>query len=149
MRQPKRVPICLKLFKKKEVFLKFYNSELSYKVFIENFKDLSNFWKEYPDLRFGQMLINKNVIFDGCQWNIEEVDWLVSNNFIDIEKIEFWGVNYDKNENRLKKTKFKLLKDLDLEHIKNIIKFFEKYNSLHKLNKKYLEYFNKRISNNE
>ena len=149
MRQPKRVPICLKLFKKKEVFLKFYNSELSYKVFIENFKDLSNFWKEYPDLRFGQMLINKNVIFDGCQWNIEEVDWLVSNNFIDIEKIEFWGVNYDKNENRLKKTKFKLLKDLDLEHIKNIIKFFKKYNSLHKLNKKYLEYFNKRISNNE
>lgn len=149
MRQPKRVPICLKLFKKKEVFLKFYNSELSYKVFIENFKDLSNFWKEYPDLRFGQMLINKNVIFDGCQWNIEEVDWLVSNNFIDIEKIEFWGVNYDKNENRLKKTKFKLLKDLDLEHIKNIIKFFEKYNSLHRLNKKYLEYFNKRIKINE
>ena len=149
MRQPKRIPICLKLFKKKEVFLKFYNSELSYKVFIENFKDLSNFWKEYPDLRFGQMLINKNVIFDGCQWNIEEVDWLVSNNFIDIEKIEFWGINYDKNENRLKKTKFKLLKDLDLEHIKNIIKFFEKYNSLHKLNKKYLEYFNKRIKINE
>jgi len=149
MRQPKRIPICLKLFKKKEVFLKFYNSELSYKVFIENFKDLSNFWKEYPDLRFGQMLINKNVIFYGFQWNTEEVDWLVSNNFIDIEKIEFWGINYDKNENRLKKTKFKLLKDLDLEHIKNIIKFFEKYNSLHKLNKKYLEYFNKRISNNE
>ena len=149
MRQPKRIPICLKLFKKKEVFLKFYNSELSYKVFIENFKDLSNFWKECPDLRFGQMLINKNVIFDCFQWNTEEVDWLVSNNFIDIEKIEFWGINYDKNENRLKKTKFKLLKDLDLEHIKNIIKFFEKYNSLHKLNKKYLEYFNKRIKINE
>ena len=36
--------------------------------------------------------------------------------------------------------------DLDIDHIRNIIIFFEKYNSLDKLNKEYLEYFNKRIN---
>ena len=38
------------------------------------------------------------------------------------------------------------LKDLDINHIKNIIIFFEKYNSLDKLNKEYLEYFNNKIN---
>ena len=38
------------------------------------------------------------------------------------------------------------LKDLDNDVIKNFIIFFEKYNSLDKLNKEYLEYFNKRIN---
>ena len=47
----------------------------------------------------------------------------------------------------VKKTSFKLLKDLDTDHIKNIIKFFENQNMLHRLNKEYLEYFNKRINN--
>jgi hypothetical protein len=146
MRNKLRIPICLKLFKKKEVFLKFYNNELNYKIFIKNFKDLSNFWKEYPDLRFGQMLINQNIIFDGDHWNIEETKWLINNNFIKLAEIEFWGINYSKEGKLLKNTKFKLLKDLEIDHIKNIIKFFERNNALPRLNKKYLEYFNKRIN---
>lgn len=35
-----------------------------------------------------------------------------------------WGRNYDKNENRLKKTEYKLLKDLSNSHILGILKFF-------------------------
>ena len=38
------------------------------------------------------------------------------------------------------------LKDLKTDHIQNIIKWFENQNALHRLNKEYLEYFNKRIN---
>ena len=149
MRNSKRIPICLKLFRKKEVFLKFYNDESRYRNFIKNYKYIKDIWKKYPDLRFGQLLINEGFIEDGYQWNIEESNWLQENNFIRPEYIEFWGINYDKNEIRLKETKFKLLRNLELEHIKNIIKFFERHNAIKQLNKKYLEYFNKRIDKNE
>ena len=54
--------------------------------------------------------------------------------------------SYYKNNKKRKTTRFVLLKDLDTDHIKNIIKFFEDQNALHRLNKEYLEYFNKRIN---
>ena len=149
MRQPKRIPICLKLFRRKHIFLKFYDDEPSYRLFFKNYRQIKKYWERYPMLRFGQLLINDGYIDDGPQWNIEEDDWLVSNKFVKIEDIKHWGSNYSNEGERLDKTQFKLLKNLDLDHIVNIIKFFERNNAIEQLNKKYLEYFNKRISNNE
>ena len=106
-------------------------------------------WNNNPDQRFGQLLSNLNLVDKEIEdhiWNIEEDDWLIQNGYCNIEDIKFWGINYYKNGKKRKSTKYKLLKDLDNDHIQNIIKFFEKYNTLDFLPKDYLKYFNKRIN---
>lgn len=152
MRQPLRVPILLNIFNNKDVLNKFLNTEDDNIVnnIIEKYTSIMLEWNTYPDYRFGQMLSCMGFVTKEIEnhiWNIEESNWLVSNEYCNIEDISFWGVNYYKNGKQRKTIKFKLLRDLDIDHIKNIIIFFEKYNSLDKLNKKYLEYFNKRIEN--
>lgn len=150
MRNPNRIPICLKLL--------FVNKTLSHflgtntpgwaKKLHENWDLIEKEWIKYPDQRFGQLLSNLDLITKEIEdhiWNIEEDSWLIKNGYCNIEDIGFWGINYYKNGNKRKTTKFKLMRDLDIDRIKNIIIFFEKYNSLDKLNKEYLEYFNKRI----
>lgn len=54
-----------------------------------------------------------------------------------------WGRAFDKNNNRLPKIEYIKLKDLSLDHIKNIKKYYK--GRLDKLNSDYLKYFNKRI----
>ena len=158
MRNKLRIPICLKLLFQNKILSKFLgdypnNKHLKCgyaKRIHENWNLIEETWLEHSDLRFGQLLCNLRLIQDidieNHIWNIEEDDWLIKNNYCNFEDIKFWGVNYYKNGKKRKSTKYKLLKDLDNDHIKNIIIFFEKYNSLDKLNKEYLEYFNKRIN---
>ena len=156
MRQKLRIPIVLEIFKQTNngAFQKFLG--------LDNFQTLQvidkiemqipklkDFWKRHPDQRFGQLLSNMFVVDKDTEnriWNIEEDDWLIKNGYCNIEDIKFWGVNYYKNGNKRKSTKYKLLKDLDDDHIRNIIKFFEDNNAINQLNKEYLEYFNKRIN---
>lgn len=151
MRNKLRIEIVLDLMLNKEILLHFLNTS-SQKIIddIYNSWEVTTLeWKSCPDYRFGQLLGNLDIIskeIEDIVWNIEEDDWLIKNGYCNIEDIKFWGVNYYKNGKQRKITKFKLLKDLDIDHIKNIIIFFEKYNSLDKLNKDYLNYFNKRIN---
>lgn len=45
----------------------------------------------------------------------------------DIKKVRetfIWGQNYDENNNKLEKTKYRLLKELSNSHILGILKFF-------------------------
>lgn len=153
MRQKLRIPIACNYFHQPEIlqrFLKTEDMEIVNRI-IHNYTSIMLKWKKSPDMRFGQLLCCMRFIpnsdIENHIWNIEEDDWLIKNGYCNIEDIRFWGVNYYKNGKLRKKIKFKLLKDLDLDHIKNIILFFEKANSLHRLNKQYLEYFNKRIEN--
>lgn len=152
MRNPNRIPICLTLFSNENVLLNFLkdpNKYLRTNIYY-NWDLIKETWLKYPDLRFGQLLCNLRLIPDidieDEIWSIEEDNWLIDNGYCKLEDIKFWGVNYYKNGKKRKSTKYKLLKDLDLDHIKNIIKFFENYNNLTYLNKQYLEYFNKRIN---
>ena len=154
MRNSKRIPICLKLLFQNKILHDFLNTKVTKKVELlsvlhQNWELIEKEWVKYPDSRFGQLLSCLNLVPKDVEdyiWNIEEDDWLIKNGYCNIEDIKFWRVNYYKNGKQRKTTKFKLLKDLDINHIKNIIIFFEKYNSLDKLNKEYLEYFNKRIN---
>ena len=152
MRNKLRVSIVLDLMLNKEILLHFLNTSSQKLIddLYNNWEEIEEEWLKYPDCRLGQLLVNLNLIpsknIEHIIWNIEEDDWLIQNGYCNIEDIKFWGVNYYKNGKQRKTTKFKLLKDLDINHIKNIIIFFEKYNSLDKLNKEYLEYFNKRIN---
>ena len=152
MRNSKRIPVVLDLMLNKEILLHFLNTSSQKLIddLYNNWEEIEEEWLKYPDCRLGQLLVNLNLIpskdIENYIWNIEEDDWLIKNGYCNIEDIKFWGVNYYKNGKQRKTTKFKLLKDLDIDHIRNIIIFFEKYNSLDKLNKEYLEYFNKRIN---
>ena len=145
MRNEKRIPIIIDFFKKNpEVLNKFLGTDGNTEEIIIL---LEQFWKDYPDQRLGQLLINHEVISNGFIWNIEEVDWLIENNYFKFEELNFWGVNYNKEGKKLPKTKFKLLKDLDLEHIKAIKEYFKEKNLY--INLKYTEYFDKRIKENK
>ena len=152
MRNKNRIQIVLDLMLNKEILLHFLNTSSQKLIddLYNNWEEIEEEWLKYPDCRLGQLLVNLNLIpsknIEHIIWNIEEDDWLIKNGYCNIEDIKFWGVNYYKNGKQRKTTKFKLLRDLDINHIKNIIIFFEKYNSLDKLNKEYLEYFNKRIN---
>lgn len=152
MRQKLRIPIVIDIFRNNtEILLKFLNTKDIYVIdkIYDNWNLIEHEWEGYPDLRFGQLLVNMNLVSgeigEGI-WNIEEDDWLFKNNYCDIQNIKFWGVNYYKNGKKRNVTKFVLLKDLKTDHIENIIKFFKDQNILPKLNKEYLEYFTKRIN---
>lgn len=150
MRNPNRIKICLNYLMNNNLFKFLGNNATGVIVnkIVNNYDLIEETWLEHPDLRFGQLLCNLRLIPDidieNNIWNIEEDDWLIRNSYCNFEDIKFWGVNYYKNGKKRKSTKYKLLKDLDLDHIKNIIKFFENYNAVGQLNIKYLEYFNKK-----
>ena len=153
MRNSNRILICSKLLFQNKILYNFLGTNTPgwAKKLHENWELIEKEWLKSPDQRFGQLLSNLGLVskeIENYIWNIEEEDdWLIKNGYCNIEDIKFWGVNYYKNGKQRKTTKFKLLKDLDTDHIKNIIKFFENQNMLHRLNKEYLEYFNKRINN--
>lgn len=144
MRNPKRIPIIIKFFKENPHELdKFCGLEVNHRWVIN---DLKNLWKNMSDLRMGQLLITSGTIPDGQCWNTEEVNWLIEHGYFKFEELNFWGTNFYKNGKRKPKTVYKLLKDLDLDHIKAIIKFNKDRDQ--QINQKYLEYFNKRIEQN-
>ena len=151
MRNPNRIPICLKLLFVNKTLYHFLGTNTPgwAKKLHENWDLIEKEWLKSPDQRFGQLLSNMGSVSKEIEdkiWNIEEDNWLIKNGYCNIEDIKFWGVNYYKNGNKRKSTKYKLLKDLNDDHIRNIIKFFEDNNAINQLNKEYLEYFNKRIN---
>jgi hypothetical protein len=152
MRNLNRIPICLKLLFINKTLYHFLGTNTPgwAKKLHKNWGLIEKEWLKYPDSRFGQLLSYLNLVDKEIEdriWNIEEDIWLIKNGYCNIEDITFWGVNFYKNGKQRKTVKFVLLKDLKTDHIQNIIKFFEDQNMLHKLNKEYLEYFNKRINN--
>lgn len=152
MRNPNRIPIVLNIFKNNlKCCMGFLGTNNIFLITTLKLKlsEIEKYWKENSDQRLEQVLHNLCMVPQETGnniYHIEEDDWLIKNGYCNIEDIKFWGVNYYKNGKKRKTVKFKLLKDLDIDHIKNIIKFFEDQNMLHKLNKEYLEYFNKQIN---
>lgn len=83
------------------------------------------YWKENPDQRIGQVLINLNLLPDKLNiWTDEESDILIDQG-IPPREVYFWTSYYDKDMQRLPEPKRKLIKDLDYDHLNNIIKHFK------------------------
>ena len=136
MRIEDRIPIVLKLIKNnKYSFIKYLLS----KTGLENYKELipeilerleqnwdkaEELYRKNPDLRITQVLVNTNIFpnFQGFWYYKEDDDLMIESGLCEPRDIYFWGVNYDKNGNRLYKTEFRLIKDLKIKHIKNILK---------------------------
>lgn len=149
MRNPKRIPICIELFKTKKVLMNFLNNNKEvFDIITPRWGIIIKTWKENPDLRFGQLLCTLRFIptleIENHIWNIEETTWLVQNGYCNYEDINFWGSVFFKNGNPRKQVKHTLLKDLTTTHIKNIIKWFgEDWET--RLQPPYVRYFKKRI----
>lgn len=94
-------------------------------------------WKDNPDWRFIQVLINTKLLqnYPGFYYYKEDENVMLDLGYGPRE-IFYWGTNYDKEMNLLPKTVYKLIKDLDTDHIKAILdgKFVKEGN-------KYYDYF--------
>ncbi len=87
---------------------------------------LTNYWEANPDLRFGQMLVNLGIISDGIgNWTAELEDYNLPHEVI--RECLSWG-NYlgtswcKELSYPLPYYKQILIKDLETNHIKNILK---------------------------
>jgi hypothetical protein len=81
------------------------------------------YWKENPDQRIGQVLINLGLIPDLFQaWNDEESEILEAQGLAPEEYL-FWGSIYDKDMNPIPLTQ-RLIKDMDTDHIEKVLSLF-------------------------
>jgi len=103
-----------------------------------------NYWKENPDMRIGQILVNLGLVKDTMQiWLDEENDILIDQG-IAPEECLYWGSCYDKDMNPIPLI-YRLVKDLDSDHINNI--YLHLYKNNHKLSDKYKIAFRNVLTN--
>ena len=91
-------------------------------VFDKNKKEVREYWLENPDLRFSQVLVNLNIIpnIPGYWHHLEDEEILIRLDYSP-EKVYFWEVNLDVDENSLHKTVWKPISELTSDHLKAII----------------------------
>jgi len=90
MRNKNRIPIVLNIFENNDKalieFLGTNSSKLIHNIY-DNWDEIDETWNKYPDLRFGQLLVNLRLIpsidIENKIWNIEENNWLIKNNYLD------------------------------------------------------------------
>jgi hypothetical protein len=97
-------------------------SEIEYwsEVFYEKFKDIKIFHQVNPFLRFSQVLQFFNLYKEGFWFFIEDEAVLMSLG-VEPREVLYWGNNYSAKGNRLKKTNWMLIKDMNTEHIKAVL----------------------------
>lgn len=129
MRTPKRLRFLYKFFKSKKNFKMYLRdvvrleskNEIEHwcEVFYEKFKDIKIFHQVNPNLRFSQVLQIHNLYKEGFWFFIEDDIMLMQ--FVNPREVLYWGNNYSAKGNRLKKTNWILIKDMDTNHIKRIL----------------------------
>ena len=92
------------------------------KIIINNIDTIREFWHENYDLRFSQVLINLGLIenFPGFWYNYEEEYILKEQGYKPRDYI-FWGNVYDKNGKKLDEVNYILIKNMNTDHIQNLI----------------------------
>ena len=130
MRNPQRIDIFLNKIKEGNNLIKMLtdlcklNLHESYinNEILSNLEGIEKLWKENPDWRFTQVLVNSGLLpnYPGFWYYIEDEDI-----FMELvgepKDIYFWGVNYTKDMERLPETKWTLIKDLETDHIEAIL----------------------------
>ena len=83
---------------------------------------IHDYWHENPDLRYSQVLVNLGIIpnYPGFWYYVEESDILRDQGF-PISECLVWGVNYDKDMNKLPKTIYKYINELETDHMHAIL----------------------------
>lgn len=119
MRQRKRIPIVIEKLPIR-YFAKDQGVEL---LATPDLGQVEDYWLEHPDLRLGQVLLHLGYIHNtpGMWYYTEEVKWMIEKGLVEPREILFWGVNFTKDMERLPETEWRLIKDLNTEHIKAIL----------------------------
>jgi hypothetical protein len=81
-----------------------------------------NFWLKHPDLRFGQLLINMDLMPDRIKIWMDEESSILDDQGIPRREFVQWGRNYDENHNYLPEIEWILIKDMTTDHINAILK---------------------------
>jgi len=142
MRNPERINIFLKKIGENNNLEKVLNdiykleiNKANIKIIKSQYGTIEIFWKENPDWRFSQVLINTGLLpnYVGFWYYIEDEEVLIKLGCKPRE-IYFWGVNFTKDMKELPETKWTLIKDLNIDHIKAIIdgKFVREGNKYYK-----------------
>ena len=130
MRTVKRLKFLYKFFKSKKNF-KIYLRDIVglesaneikawCEIFYLNFYSTKAHHKDNPHLRFSQILHHMGLYKEGFWYHIEDEAVLMSLG-VEPREVLYWGNNLSKNNNRLKKTNWMLIKDMDTEHIKAVL----------------------------
>ena len=91
------------------------------------------YWKENPDQRIGQVLINLGLINEpyedkndshSCNIWLDEEYTILEAQGLPPEECLFWTSNYDKHMNLLEKPIVRLVKDMSKNHIISIKSYF-------------------------
>lgn len=84
--------------------------------------EIKVFWKENPDLRYSQVLVNMGIMpnYPGFWYYLEEPEILLEQG-VDGAQFMLWGVNFDKNMNQLPATDYRFICDLETDHIEAIL----------------------------
>lgn len=112
------------LFVLEEILNLYLNDEAGrYAELIEvNMPFIETYWQDHPDQRFTQVLINLGILpnIPGIWYYTEEEEIL---DFLGIPARDYllWGQYFDKDGKKLDKPVRKPIKDLDTEHIENIL----------------------------
>lgn len=84
--------------------------------------DIREYWNSLPDLRYSQVLVNMGIIpnYPGF-WYFTEEDEILEQQGLPLSEYMLWGVNFDKDMNRLPETDYRFICDLDTDHIEAIL----------------------------
>ena len=96
-------------------------NEINYwsEVFYKSFQLAKQHHKLNPYLRFSQILQIISLYKEGFWFFIEDDVMLMK--FVPAREVLYWGNNYSAKGNRLKKTNWILIKDMNIEHIKRVL----------------------------
>jgi hypothetical protein len=105
--------------------------------------EVQEYWKENYDQRFGQVLINLQLLPDRMNIWMDEEDDILADQGVPFREYMLWGRSYDENRNSLPEIERILIKDMSTDHIKAILKDVE----THRMNIRsdYLEAFRNEI----
>lgn len=132
MRIKERIPILWDLFiNNKELVFKYlcgddYNT---YKTFFDTIpsETVLNLWKDFPDVRFAQLLVNFGSLSQYNEYyNTEDERLFVDMGLVDARDIYFWGTIFNNNGERLPETLFETVSELSDEHLEAILEHNER-----------------------
>ena len=125
MRLKERIPNFIEKVNIENLLLNIWELPVSKETIESIKKDLpriQQLWSEYPDERFSQTLVNNDYIpnYQGFWYYMEESE-ILKEQGVDASEYLFWGQNYDEKGERLPETRYRLIKELDTNHIKTIL----------------------------
>ena len=102
----------------------YYDKKIAYAIK----PTVTEYWKENPDMRIGQVLINMQLVPNNIMiWHAEEPDILMSQG-IPPEECLYWTSMYNKDEKVLDEPITRKVSSLTKEHIIRIVEFMKEHN---------------------